>query len=69
MGEGRGVYRVLVGRPEGKIPLGRPKRRWDDNIKLDLREIGIDGVNWIQMAQDRVYWRAFANTVMNLRIP
>jgi hypothetical protein len=68
MGEGRGVYRVLVGRPEGKRPLGRPRRRWEDNIKLDLREIGIDGANWIQVAQDRVQWRAFVNTVMNLRV-
>jgi hypothetical protein len=50
MGEGRGVYKVLVGRPEGKRPLGRPRRRWEDNIKLDLREIGIDGVNWIRLA-------------------
>jgi hypothetical protein len=56
MGEGRGVYRVLVGRPEGKRPLGRPRCRWEDNIKMDLREIGIDGVNWIQLAQDRVHW-------------
>jgi len=54
MGERRGVYRVLVGRPEDKRPLGRPRRRWEDNIKLDLREIGIDGANWIQPAQDRV---------------
>jgi hypothetical protein len=54
MGEGRGVYRVLDGRPEGKRPLGRPRRSWKDNIKLDLREIGIDGSNWIQLAQDRV---------------
>jgi hypothetical protein len=69
MGEGRGVYRVLVGRLEGKRPLGRPKRRWDDNIKVDLREIGIDGVNWIQLAQDRVQWRAFVNTVTNLQVP
>jgi hypothetical protein len=52
MGEGRGAYRVLVGRPEGKRPLGIPRRRWEDNIKLDLREIGIDGTNWIQLAQD-----------------
>jgi hypothetical protein len=52
--EGKGVYRVLVGRPEGKRPLGRPKRRWENNIKLDLREIGIDGSNWIHWAQDRV---------------
>jgi hypothetical protein len=54
MGEGRGVYRVLVGRPEGKRPLGRPRRRWDDNIKTVLREVGIDGANWIWLAQDRV---------------
>jgi hypothetical protein len=69
MGEGRGVYSVLVGRPEGKTPLGRPRRKWEDNIKMDLREIGIDGANWIQLAQDRVHWRAFMNTVMNLRVP
>jgi hypothetical protein len=68
-GEGRGVYRVLVGRPEGKRPLGRPRRRWENNIKMDLRETGIDGVNWIQLAQDRVQWRTFVNTVMNLRVP
>jgi hypothetical protein len=54
MGEGRGIYRVLVGRSEGKRPLGRPRRRWKDNIKMDLRERGIDGANWIQLAQDRV---------------
>jgi hypothetical protein len=68
-GEGRGVYKALVGRPEGKRPLGRPRCRWDDNIKMDLREIGIDGTNWIRLAQDRVQWRAFMNTVMNLRVP
>jgi hypothetical protein len=62
-------YRVLVGRPEGKRPLGRPRRRWEDNIKMDLREIGIDVANWIQLAQDRVRWRACVNTVMNLRVP
>jgi hypothetical protein len=67
MGEGRGVYRVLVGRPEGKRPLGRPRRKWDDNIKIDLKEKGIDGAKWIQLAQDRVQWQAFVNTVMNLR--
>jgi hypothetical protein len=61
MGEGRGVYKVLVGRPE-------PRRRWDDNIIMDLRDIGIDGVNWTQLAQDRVQWWAFLNTVMNLRV-
>jgi hypothetical protein len=69
MGEGRGVYRILVGRPEGKRPLGRSRRRWMNNIKLDLRTIGIDGSNWIQLAQDRVQWRAFVNTVMKLRVP
>jgi hypothetical protein len=69
MREGRGVYRVLLCRPEGKRPLGRPRRRWEDNIKLDLREIGIDGANWIQLAQYRVQWRASLNTVMNLRVP
>jgi hypothetical protein len=69
MGERRGVYRVLVGRPDSKRPLWRPRRRSDDNIKLDLRETGIDGTNWIQLAQDRVHWWAFFNTVMNLRVP
>jgi hypothetical protein len=68
MGEGRGVYRVLIGRPEGKRPLGRPRRRWIDNIKMDLREIGIDGENWIRLAQDGVQWRVFVNTLMNLRV-
>jgi hypothetical protein len=69
MGEGRGVYRVLVGRPEGKRLSGRPRRKWEDNIKMDLREIGINGANLIHLAQDRVQWRAFVNTVMNLRVP
>jgi hypothetical protein len=68
-GEGRGAYRVLIGRSEGKRPLGRPSRRWEDNIKMDLREIGIDGANWIRLAQDRVQWWAFVNTMMNLRVP
>jgi hypothetical protein len=68
-GRGRGIYRVLVGRPEGKKPLRRPTRRWEGNIKMDLREIGIDGANWIQLAQDRVQWRACVNTVTNLRVP
>jgi hypothetical protein len=66
MGEGRSVYRVLVGRPEGKRPLGRPRRRWEDNIKMELREIGIGGSNGIRLAQDRIQWRAFVSTVMNL---
>jgi hypothetical protein len=69
MRDGRGVYRVLVGRPKGKRPLGRPRHGWEDNIKMDLREIQIDGASWIQLAQDRVQWWAFVNTVMNLRIP
>jgi hypothetical protein len=68
-GEGRGFYRVLVGRPERKRLLEMPSRRWEDNIKIDIREIGIDGANWIRLAQDRVRWRAFVNTVMNLRVP
>jgi hypothetical protein len=68
MWEGRGVYRVLVGRPEDKRSLGRPRHRWEDNINMDLREIRIDGANWIQLAQDGVRWRAFVNTVMNLRV-
>jgi hypothetical protein len=69
MGEGRVFCRVLVGRPEGKRPVGRPRCRWENNIKLDLREIGIDEANWIQLAQDRVQWWAFVKTVMNLRVP
>jgi hypothetical protein len=68
-GEGRGIYRVLVERPDEKRPLGRPRRRWEDNIKLDLREIGFDGANWIQLAQDRVQWWSFVNTVINLQVP
>jgi hypothetical protein len=68
-GEGRVVYRFLVGRPEGKRPVARSRRRWEDNINVDLRERGIDGTNWIQLAQDRVHWRDFVNTVMNLRVP
>jgi hypothetical protein len=69
VGEGRGVYRVLVGRPEKKRRLVRPRRRWKDNIKLDLKEIDIDGSNWIRLGQDRVQWQAFVNTAMNLRVP
>jgi hypothetical protein len=69
MREVRGIYRVLVGRTEGKRPPGRPRRRWEDNIKLDLRETGIDGANWIRLAQDRVQWRTSVNTLMNLRVP
>jgi hypothetical protein len=63
------VYRILVGKPEEKIPLERPKRRWADNIKMDLREMGWDGRDWVELAQDREQWRALVNTVMNLRDP
>jgi hypothetical protein len=68
MGEGRGVHRVLFGRPEGKRPLGRPRLRWEDNIKMDLRDVGIDGANWIRLAQD-AKWLDFVNTVMNFQVP
>jgi len=68
MGEGRGVHRVLVGKPDGKRPLGRPRRRWEDNIKMDLQEVG-GGGDWMKFAQDRDKWRALVNTVMNLRVP
>jgi hypothetical protein len=68
MGEKRSVYRLLVGKTEGKRPLGRPRRRWMDNIKMDLLEIGWGGVDWIGLAQDRYRWRALVNSVMNLRV-
>jgi hypothetical protein len=68
MGEMRNAYRIL-GKPEGKGSLGRPRRRWVDNIKMDLREIGWDGVDWIQLAQDKDQWRGLVNTVMNLLVP
>ena len=68
MGEGRGVHRVLVGKPEGKRPSGRPRRRWEDNIKMDLREVGGGCGDWKELAQDRNRWRALVNTVMNLRV-
>jgi hypothetical protein len=60
---------MTYSRPEDKRPLGTPRHRWEDNIKMDLREIGIDGANWIRLAQDRVQWRSFVNTMMNLRVP
>jgi hypothetical protein len=69
MGEGRGAYRILVERSEGRRPLERPRRRWEDNIKMDLHEVGWEGVDWIDMAQDRDRWRALVIAVMNLRVP
>jgi len=69
MGERRCVHRVLVGKPEGKRPLGRPRHRWEDNIKMDLQEVGCGGMDWIEMAQDRDRWRALVSGVMNLRVP
>jgi len=68
-GERRCVYRVLMGKPEGTIPLGRPRRRWEDNIKMDLQEVRCGGMDWIELAQDRDRWRVLVNTVMNLRVP
>ena len=67
MGEEKGVHRVLVGRPEGKRLLGRPRRRWEDNIKMDLQEVGGGGGDWMELAQDRDRWRALVSTVMNFR--
>jgi len=69
MGERRGVYRVLVVKREGTRPLGRPRRRWKDNIKMDLQEVGCWGVDWIELAQDRDRWRALVHALMNLRVP
>jgi len=69
MGERRDVYRVLVGKPEGKRLLGRPRHRWEDNIKTDLQEVGCEGMAWIELTQDRDRWRALVNTVMNLWVP
>jgi len=65
----RGVYRVLVGKPDGKRPFGRPRSRWEDNIKMDLQEVGCGGMDWIELAQGRDRWRALVNAVMNLRDP
>jgi hypothetical protein len=69
MREGRGVYKVLVGKPEGKRPLGRPRHRWEDNIRMDLQEVGCGSMDWIGLAQDRDRWWAIVNAVMNLRVP
>ena len=69
MEEGRGVHKVLVRKPEGKRPLGRPRLRWEYNIKMDLQEVGCGDVDWIDLAQDRERWRALVSTVMNLRVP
>jgi hypothetical protein len=69
MGEVRGAYNIFVGKPEGRRPLGRPTRRWEENIKMDLGEIWFGDVNWIHLVQDRDRWQALVNTVMNLRVP
>jgi hypothetical protein len=68
MGDGRGVYRVLVGKPERERPLGRPRRTWEDNIKMNLQKVGCVGMDWIQLAQDRDRWWVLVNAVMNLRV-
>jgi len=69
MGERRGVYGVLVEKPEGKTQLGRPRRSWKDNLKMDFQEVGYGGMDWIELAQDREWWWARVNAVMNLRVP
>ena len=69
MGDRRDVYRILVGKAEGKRPLGRPRRRWENNIKMDLQEMGCGGMDWIDLTQDRNRWRTFVNAVMNIRVP
>jgi hypothetical protein len=69
MGEKRNAYRIFVGKPEGKRPLGRPRLRWMNNIKMDLRERGLDAVDWIDLTQDRDQWRALVDTVINIRVP
>jgi len=69
MGERRGVYRVLVGKPEGKRPLGRPRLRWEDNIKMGFQEVECGGMDWIELAQNRDRWRTLVNAVINLRVP
>ena len=69
MEEGRSAFKMLTGKPTGKRPLGRPRRRWEDNIRMDLEEIGINARNWVDSAQDRDYWRAYVNAPLNLRVP
>jgi len=69
MGERRGVYRVLVGKPEGKRPFGRPRHRWEDNIKIDLQEVGCESMDWIELAEDRDRWRELVSVVTNLWVP
>ena len=69
MEESRSAFKILTGKPTGKRPLGRPRRRWEDNIRMDLEEIGINAGNWVASAQDRDYWRAFVNAALNLRVP
>jgi len=69
VGERRGVYRVLMGKPDGKRPFGRPRRRWEDNIEMDLQKVGCGGVDWINLSQDRDRWPALVNAVMNFRVP
>jgi len=69
MSERRGIYRVLVGKPEGRRLLGRPRRRWEDNIKMNLQEVGCEGMDWIKLVQDRDRWQALVNAVMKLRVP
>jgi hypothetical protein len=69
MGEKRGAFRILVGRSEGRRPLGRPRRRWEDNITMDLKDVGWGNMNWIELAQDRDRWRVLVNAVMNLWVP
>jgi len=69
IGEGRGMYRILVGKPEGRRPLGRPRLRWEDNIKMDLQEVWCGGMDWFELAQDRDRWRVLVNVVMNLWVP
>ena len=69
MEEGRSDFKILTGKPTGKRPLGRPRRRWEDNIRMDIKEIGINTRNWVDSAQDRNYWRALVNVTLNLRVP